>query len=104
MDKGINKNVTSAENNLRPELIDMEDIKMSNNTLSCTKKGFQVCVYDFHKLPTPGDIYKIDEQDNMVAIRFTPGEVSQADKNKGSLIPIGMFNLQPDVEANGQLM
>jgi hypothetical protein len=61
-----------------------------NNQIICTKPGFQVCVYQFHKSPEPDRIYKVDGQNNMVEIEFQPGELYQADRDR-KLILIGIF-------------
>jgi hypothetical protein len=67
--------------------------KIIKETLVCTQKGYKVCVYDFNQLPTPGRMYKVDKENNMVAFKWPPGQVYQVDKD-GFLISIGIFQYQ----------
>ena len=73
--------------------------KLEKNNLLCCKPGIQVSVYDFQQLPTPGNIYRVDDKHQLVALRFIPGEVYQADDH-GTLIPIGLFNYHFNANTN----
>jgi hypothetical protein len=75
-----------------PEPAD-NNTKILKETLVCTQKGYKVCVYDFNQLPTPGRMYKVDKENNMVAFKFPPGQVYQVDKD-GFLISIGIYRYQ----------
>ena len=87
-----NPNPLLANNNHNPS-------KLENNNLLCCKPGIQVSVYDFQKLPTPGNIYRVDDKHQLVALRFIPGEVYQADEH-ATLIPIGLFNYHFNANSN----
>jgi hypothetical protein len=76
----------------------MQDFTHSNclkidDSLIPVKTGTTVSLYDFQQLPTPGNIYKVNDNHNLVAIKFIPGEIYQAD-DQGKLIPIGLFNFK----------
>jgi hypothetical protein len=81
--------VSNPLNNSRGNFCTCKSV--NNNNLVCCKPGIQVSVYDFQKLPTPGNIYRVDDNHELVALKFIPGEVYQAD-DVGNLVPIGLFN------------
>jgi hypothetical protein len=59
--------------------------------------GMQVSIYAFLRLPVPGNIYRVNSKHELVALKFIPGEVYQADE-KGRLQPIGLFHFRMDTE------
>ena len=69
----------------------------SEDTETFINPGMQVSIYDFLRVPVPGNIYRVNSKHELVALKFIPGEVYQADE-KGQLQPIGLFNFRMDTE------
>ena len=90
--------VTAASSIPDKECKDFMDNKAPNNA-TCKNPGVQVSVFDFLRLPVPGNIYRVNKDHQFVALKFIPGEVYQADE-RGVLQPIGLFNFHMDADSS----